>query len=202
MRRPSTKSSTKINTSRHSGKGQLRIIAGKWRGRKLPIPDIEGLRPTPDRIRETIFNWLAGVINGAECLDLYCGSGALGFEAASRGAKHTKLVDVNTKAITQITANIKTLDATAVSYQQMNVLDYLENDTSKKDLVFIDPPFNKNLIAPTLEKLETNGWLKRNSYIYIETESNLVELNVPSNWVLHREKKTGQVLSRLYIRNS
>ena len=196
MRRGSNKSSVK----KHSGKGQVRIIAGHWRGRKLTVPEVEGLRPTPDRIRETLFNWLSSVVAEADCMDLFCGSGALGFEAASRGAKTVTMIDLDPLVITQIKSNRDILDATTVQVEKADVIKYLDGPAIAKDIVMIDPPFGKNLVAPTVAKLEANGWLKFNSYIYIETETNLVELAVPFNWVLHREKKVGEVFSRLYIR--
>jgi len=204
MRRGFTNSSTRNNkqTAKHSGKGQLRIIAGKWRGRKLAIPKLPGLRPTPDRIRETLFNWLSNEIVGARCLDLFCGSGALGFEAASRGAKAVTLVDVEPTVKSQIDANISMLNAENIDLIQANVMKMLDTPATPQDIVFIDPPFSKNFVAQTIIKLETNGWLKMKCFIYIETEANLVELATPKNWLLQREKKAGEVLSRLYLRNS
>ncbi len=196
----SVKKPAKANP-KHSGKGQVRIIAGQWRGRKLAVPEVEGLRPTPDRIRETLFNWLSAKIVGADCLDLYCGSGALGFEAASRGANSVLMVDLEAAVITQINANRQILNAACIQIHQADVLKFLDNEALAKDIVLIDPPFAQGLVEPTIAKLETNGWLKFNSYIYIETEATLVELAVPKNWLLHREKKAGEVLSRLYIRN-
>ena len=200
MKNSSAKKTNKSGQN-HSGKGQVRIIAGQWRGRKLPIPEIEGLRPTPDRIRETLFNWLSSVIVDADCLDLYCGSGALGFEAASRGANRVSMVDLDSLVISQLNSNQKILEADSIDVHQADVLKFLNGTSTGNDIVMIDPPFKQGLVEPTIAKLEANGWLKFNSYIYIETEANLVELTTPKTWVLHREKKAGEVLSRLYIRN-
>lgn len=180
--------------------GHIRIIGGKWRGRKLPVPSLAGLRPTPDRVRETLFNWLATDIQGASCCDLFCGSGALGFEAASRGASSVILVDQHKKVASQIAKNLTLLKTDNILFQQRNVLEFLAKDARPFDVVFLDPPFKQNLIAPSINLLEQNGWLKPNSMIYIESESSLTKLTVPQCWVLYREKISGQVCYRLYHR--
>ncbi len=199
-RKPPSK--TKSLGTGHSGKGLVRIIAGKWRGRKLAVPNVQGLRPTPDRIRETVFNWLTGIVDEADCLDLFCGSGALGFEAASRGANSVELVDQDSKVVAQVELNLTTLEATNIKISQTKVVDYLESQAAPKDIVFIDPPFGLDLVGITINQLESNGWLKINSFIYLETEAELVELHTPEHWVLHRQKKSGEVFSRLYLRGA
>ena len=148
---------------------QIRIIGGQWRGRKLRFPDADGLRPTADRVRETLFNWLAGHITGSRCLDMFAGSGALGFEALSRGASHCCFVDQNTAVLKQIQANCELLDATANS-------EFLFADASKTidvedtfDIVFLDPPFKGPALEACLDWLLKSPLLKSDSLIYIET---------------------------------
>ena len=148
---------------------QIRIIGGKWRGRKLSFPDAEGLRPTADRVRETLFNWLAGRITGSRCLDMFAGSGALGFEALSRGASHCCFVDQNAAVLKQIQTNCVLLDATANS-------ELLLADASKPidlegrfDIVFLDPPFKGSELEACIDWLLTSSLLKPDALIYIET---------------------------------
>lgn len=189
-------SNTKNNT--------LRIIAGKWRGRKVPFPDGEGLRPTSDRIRETLFNWLAPVINGANCLDLFSGSGALSLEALSRGAAQATLLDANNQATRQLQKNLTDLECSNAQVITTNSLKWLqEKQTGENrfDVVFLDPPFNQQLLAPTCELLEEKQLIAEESYIYIETEASLA-LQIPDNWRILREKKAGQVAYYLCARDA
>ncbi|WP_458576300.1 16S rRNA (guanine(966)-N(2))-methyltransferase RsmD [Aliamphritea spongicola] len=174
-----------------SGNQQLRIIAGEWRGRKLSFPAIEGLRPTPDRVRETLFNWIAAHIPGAKCLDLFTGSGALGLEALSRGAGQTTMIDLSAAATGQLQSNLQTLKATNANVIQADVQHWLSQQSNDQqyDLVFMDPPFRKDLAVSCCEKLESQGMLASRAMIYVETESELSMLQVPENWHLHREKK-------------
>lgn len=189
-----------------AGKQQLRIIGGEWRGRKLNFPEIDGLRPTPDRVRETLFNWLTAYIPGARCLDLFAGSGALGFEALSRGALNVTLVDNSPEVIHQLRQNIQTLKTQQVELISASAVSWLEarnNDLeSHYDVVFMDPPFHQDLAALCCELLEQKNLLADNAMVYVETESALTTLPVPSNWTLHRQKQAGQVSYRLYLRSS
>ena len=154
----------------------LRIIGGQWRGRKLSFPDAPGLRPTPDRIRETLFNWLQANIHGASCLDLFAGSGALGLEALSRGAARVVFVDTQKKAIRQLQDNLSLLkvDAAKAEVYQLDALDYIQNQThldNPFDIIFLDPPYRKQLLEKTLEQLQKKGLIKEDSLIYLEHES-------------------------------
>lgn len=179
--------------------GSIRIIAGKHRGRKLPVLMAEGLRPTTDRVKETLFNWLMPYIPDANCLDCYAGAGSLGFEALSRGAEKVTLIELNKTAAKQLLANKRLLKADDVSVFNANVLDFLKTPTANKfDLVFIDPPFRLNLMSPTCALLES-GWLTEQALIYVEMEA---EGNqpLPDNWLLLKEKIAGQVAYRLYQR--
>lgn len=183
--------------------GLIRIIGGKWRGRKLPVLDSNGLRPTTDRVKETLFNWLMPVIQDANCLDCFSGSGSLGFESISRGAYKSTLVEKNVTIAKQLKKNCQLLNAQNIEIINHDLISWLNKPASQQfDLVFIDPPFHQNLTEATISLLENNGWLKNGSYIYIETETlyNQLAQQIPSNWYLHREKIAGQVHSRLFIR--
>ena len=179
--------------------GSIRIIAGKHRGRKLPVLDAEGLRPTTDRVKETVFNWLMPYLHDANCLDCFAGAGSLGFEALSRGAAQVHLIELNKAAARQLLANKQLLKTDNIAINNVDVLSFLKTQTQQSfDLVFIDPPFRQNLVTQTCELLE-NGWLAEQALIYVETEA---EGNqpLPSNWQLLKEKIAGQVAYRLYQR--
>lgn len=180
--------------------GFVRIISGRWRGRKLPVKDVEGLRPTTDRVKETVFNWLAADLYDARCLDVFAGSGGLGFEALSRQAAHVTMLELNPQAAQQLKTNAQALDAEKADVIQTDALTYLQQAGKPVDIVFIDPPFRKDLLIDVFSVLESNGWLAPDARIYIEAESELGSLETPPNWTLHREKTAGQVTYRLYFR--
>ncbi|WP_440866778.1 16S rRNA (guanine(966)-N(2))-methyltransferase [Symbiopectobacterium purcellii] len=182
--------------------GQIRIIGGQWRGRKLPVPDSPGLRPTTDRVRETLFNWLAPVIQQARCLDGFAGSGALGFEALSRYAAHVTLLENERSIARQLEQNAVLLKASNARIINTNTLNWLEQAGEPYDVVFLDPPFRRDLLNQTLCLLEQQGWLAPEAWIYVETEAENGELEIPVTWTLHREKVAGQVAYRLYIRQA
>ncbi|QYK01228.1 16S rRNA (guanine(966)-N(2))-methyltransferase RsmD [Shewanella psychrotolerans] len=179
--------------------GQVRIIAGQWRSRRLPIHDLEGLRPTTDRVRETLFNWLSGDLVGARVLDCFGGSGALALEALSRYAKYAKVFELQASAAKQLQQNLITLKCETADVIQGNSLSLLAQAPDEGfDVVFIDPPFRKNLAEQSITLLSENRWLNENAQIYVETESELSQLTVPADWVPLKEKKAGQVIYRLY----
>ncbi|SHI01480.1 16S rRNA (guanine(966)-N(2))-methyltransferase RsmD [Ferrimonas marina] len=181
--------------------GQIRIISGQWRGRRLPVPELEGLRPTTDRVRETLFNWLMGELQGARILDCFSGSGALAFESLSRYAGFATLMERDAKVASGLQRNLKSLGATQAEVCQGDTLAQLERPASAPyDLVFVDPPFRQSLLAPCLERLEQNGYLTPSAWIYVESEKELAMSAVPASWRLHREKIAGQVAYRLYQR--
>lgn len=183
-----------------TARNQLRIIAGEWRGRKLPFADVEGLRPTPDRVRETLFNWLAPVITGARCLDLFAGSGALGLEALSRGAGEVLMLDQHSGVIKQLRENLALLQCENARLQQADALAYLQQAPAQPfDVVFLDPPYRKNLLAPCCELLVQHNWLKIGSRVYLELESEATLPALPADWALIRSKKAGQVAYHLAI---
>lgn len=189
-----------MNTSRPNN--TLRIIAGQWRGRKLRFPDGEGLRPTTDRIRETLFNWLSPYIQGARCLDAFSGSGALGLEALSRGAASAVLIDTHPPAILALRQHVVTLNCHNATIIRDSALDYLRHPAQLHfDIVFLDPPFNKDLISPCANLLESHHWLADNALIYIESERNS-SFSLPSNWELQRDKHAGQVQYQLWLRRN
>ena len=175
---------------------RLRIIAGRWRGRRLEFPAVEGLRPTPDRLRETLFSWLQGRLHGARCLDLFAGSGALGLEALSRGAGECVFVERDERAAASLRQHCQRLQATARIHCQ-DALDWLQTPPAQPpfELVFLDPPFHRDLAQPCLQALIGNGWLAAHARIYLETEPGMDAL--PPGLQVEKEKRAGQVLSRL-----
>jgi len=219
-RKPSSRSSRALPKLRHVGSGakfdkvvaigqagrqSLRIIGGEWRGRKIPFATVIGLRPTQDRVRETLFNWLSGPVVGARCLDLFAGTGALGLEALSRGAKHVTFVDLSNIATTSLKDNLKQLplagDQTTL-VEQKSSFDWLKNYQATEALaeqggqyqvVFLDPPFALALVPDILKALLTGNCLAHGAMIYVEQAQPLAELDLPSPWKLHRSKKAGQV---------
>ncbi|WP_110643705.1 16S rRNA (guanine(966)-N(2))-methyltransferase RsmD [Salinicola sp. CPA57] len=182
----------------HRGSGQLRLIGGEFRRRKLPIPDSPGLRPTPDRVRETLFNWLAFDIGGRRVLDLYAGTGALGLEALSRGAAMAAFVESVADVATMLEANIETLGA-AGHVHRIDVERFLTGAPSPFDIVFLDPPFRQGLAALACQRLESQGWLAPEAMIYVETEHEL-DWQPPAHWQLHREIVAGDSHGRLFRR--
>ena len=188
-------------TGQSKGQGHLRIIAGEWRSRRLAVPDGEGLRPTPDRVRETVFNWLAPYIEGARVLDAFTGSGALVLEALSRGAEDAVALDSNPAAIANLNNNLEILRCPRGQILQTDALRYLQHPAKQQfDVVFLDPPFHQDLLANTCNLLEQHQWLSEQAWVYTESEAAPSALQLPGNWRLHREKKTGQVYYALWQR--
>ena len=174
-------------------RNQLRIIGGAWRGRKLQFPDVAGLRPTADRVRETLFNWLQPSIAGARCLDLFAGSGALGLEALSRGAAEVVFVDRDPCAVEQIKSHINTLSAQGAQTVCRDGLAYLRGSARPFDIVFLDPPYHQDLLRDCVQSLASQDWLAHGAAIYLESESDLTGLLLPEHWQLIRHKRAGQV---------
>lgn len=177
---------------------KLRIIGGDWRSRQLRFADAPGLRPTPARVRETLFNWLQYDIIGSRCLDLYAGSGALGFEAASRGAGEVVQVENNSIACRFLTENARMLAASRLSVQAVDVFLYLRRAAEPFDIVFMDPPFGLGLVQDTCRLLDKNAWLKPRAKVYLESEKTLVLDKLPENWRLLKHKVAGEVAYRLF----
>lgn len=171
----------------------LRIIGGAYRGRRLEFVQAEGLRPTADRVRETLFNWLQPIIQGASCLDLFAGSGLLGFEAASRGAAEVVFVEQNPRAASQIQSNIDLLKLDNCRVINAGALDALLDMQQPYDVVFIDPPFGSDLLLVACEELHARQLLKAGGRVYMESEKTIDAGQLPTGWQLSRSKKAGQV---------
>lgn len=184
--------------------GEVRIIAGLWRGRKLPVLNAEGLRPTTDRVKETLFNWLMMDIANARCLDCFAGSGSLGFEALSRQAQAVVFLEKFAPAANQLNKNLTSLKSANGTVVQTDSLSYLAqpNPNAPFDLVFIDPPFHCGLVPQVIDLLAKNQWLAENALLYIETEKDHAPLTLPEGWQILKEKTAGQVVSRLVRINS
>jgi 16S rRNA (guanine966-N2)-methyltransferase len=206
MTRPNKPSAKRSDNQAAATPGQLRIIGGQWRGRKLLFPGEPGLRPSPDRVRETLFNWLMRDIAGARCLDLFAGSGALGLEALSRGASYCTFVDRSGAATRAIGDHLRTLQCTAASVANSDVGIWLQQVPAQArqafDVVFLDPPFHGELLGACCAQLEAGGWLAARTWIYIEAARNEVLPPLPANWHLHRDRSAGRVAYRLYERRA
>ena len=178
------------------GTGRLRIIGGEWRGLKLNFPgEVAHLRPTPDRVRETLFNWLTNRIHGARCLDLFAGSGALGLEALSRGASHCTFVDNAAAAAEAVRGHLSHLNA----HQRATVVsgDALRWQGAPVDIVFIDPPFSSDLAGVALEHLLSEGLLANDARIYLELERKQTPPHLPASLKVIRDKVAGNVRYQL-----
>lgn len=181
--------------------GAYRIIGGQWRSRRLPVADSPGLRPTTDRIRETLFNWLQWDIADARVLDIFAGSGSLGFEAASRGAAQVTLVDAIQPVCQQLQDNIALLNASNMTVVTHNALTWLKQaHESPYDIVFIDPPFREGLADDALAALDESSLLAEDNQVYLETEKQW-PLNLPAGWRVLKEKVHGQVCFRLLTKD-
>lgn len=182
-----------------AGGGQVRLIAGEWRGRKLLVPDLPGLRPSGDRSRETLFNWLQPYLPGARCLDLFAGSGALGFEAASRGAAHVDLVEIAPLAVSALVESRALLGTERVDVHRANALEWLGGlEAQSLDVVFVDPPFDSGLAIQVLQKLQQTGCVAPGGFVYVEAAAQLPELVMQPPFKLRREKVLGEVRMRLF----
>ena len=174
--------------------GRLRIVAGKWRSRLLPVIDAPGLRPTSERIRETLFNWLGPGIEGAQCLDLFAGTGALGIEALSRGAKKLLFVEKSASVAAAIRKNLGDLEATNAVVVHDDAVNFLnKTDPQSFDIVFLDPPFDMDLLAKSCGLLQEKGWLAANAIIYLEQSKGRENPVLPAGWVISHEKVAGKV---------
>ncbi len=168
----------------------VRIISGKYRSRRISFPDVDGLRPTHDRVRETLFNWLQQQIVGSNCLDLFAGSGALGFEAASRGAKQVTMVDSSRQVCDSLFANKKELEADQINIIQRKYSDIpIESFCLPFDIIFLDPPFYKNYIKDVLDWIAVNKLLVESSLVYVEC-SRQDEFILPEEFAIEKQGAT------------
>lgn len=177
--------------------GQFRIIGGQWRGRKLQFPAVNGLRPTPDRVRETLFNWLAAYLHQAQCLDLYSGCGALGLEALSRSAAHCIFVDASHQALQAIEQHLALLQGQGIT-QLGQLPEAINGLQTPVDIVFIDPPYADNSIEKCVQLLLEQQLLKEGAWLYCENGSDKPLPALPMEFSLHRHKIAGAVQYALY----
>ena len=179
--------------------GEVRVIAGLWRGRKLPVLNAEGLRPTTDRVKETLFHWLMMDVANARCLDCFAGSGSLGIEALSRQAQAVVFLEKFATAAQQLKKNLASLKTDKGTVINTDTLAYLaqKNNDNPFDIIFIDPPFHHQFVPQILPLLQQNNWLAENALIYVETEKNHPPLPLAENWQIIKEKSAGMVTSRL-----
>jgi 16S rRNA (guanine966-N2)-methyltransferase len=184
----------KMESNASGSRNSVRIIGGSWRGRRVSFPDIPGLRPTPDRVRETLFNWLQHAVAGARCLDLFAGSGALGLEALSRGAKELVFVE-------QMVAASRTLQQQLVllggerkgQVVEMGATRYLRTPVPPFDIVFLDPPFGREALAEYVPLLDAGNWVKVGGLVYLENEKLTGAPTLPAHWELLKSKSAGEV---------
>lgn len=179
----------------------VRIIGGRCRGRNIRFADGEGLRPTPSRVRETLFNWLMHDVRDARVLDLFAGSGALAFEALSRGAREAVIVDRSPVACAQLARELASLAGAVGRVVREDAVAFVARRCDTPfDIVFLDPPFHRELLAPAMRDLEANGFLAPTAWIYVESESAPSPAMVPASWRLHRQSEAGQVCYSLFRR--
>ena len=182
------------SSKKKSQPGRLRIVAGNWRSRLLEIADVEGLRPTSERIRESLFNWLSPRIAGARCLDLFAGTGALGIEALSRGAAQVVFVEKSGKAVATLTRNVQTLEASAAVVHHGDAKDFLRDAAdSQFDIVFLDPPFAADMLGDLCRLLNETSVLARGALVYIEEDRSRTEVELPDGWQVMKSKQAGNV---------
>lgn len=172
---------------------ELRIIAGKWRGRRIGFAQSPEIRPTPDRVRETLFNWLQPQISGSRCLDLYAGSGALGLEALSRGAESAVFVEAEVKAVRQIEATLASLDAQTGRVEHIDATRFLGASHGSFDIIFLDPPYSMDRLARDCRLIEERQLLQPGGLIYLEGPAGFVPQELPKGWTVLRSKKAGAV---------
>jgi len=185
---------------RKSQPGRLRIVAGNWRSRLLQIADVPGLRPTSERIRETLFNWLTPTLDGARCLDLFAGTGALGFEALSRGAAGTVFVEQSPVAVQALRTGIAELDASGAVVHEADALEFISRTgLGTFNIVFLDPPFAADMLEDLCRLLEKASILASGARIYLEEDRSAPEVNLPNGWLVVKSKNAGNVRYSLAI---
>jgi 16S rRNA (guanine966-N2)-methyltransferase len=180
--------------------GRLRIVGGTLRGSRLEVADAPGLRPTPDRVRETLFNWLMPVIQGARCLDLFAGTGALGIEALSRGATQVDFVETDARLAALLRDNLMRLKQTAFVHRR-DAIQFLMATDARYDIVFLDPPFTAGLWTAAAQALEEHDRVAAGALIYVESPAQEIP-ELPAHWDLHREGRAGGVRYALYRRSA
>ena len=188
-----------MTVARAPGSGRIRIIGGNLRNSRLDVPDLPGLRPTPERVRETLFNWLAPTIQGARCLDLCAGTGALGIEALSRGAASVQFVERDARVAQALRQNLERLKVAAASVAVVDAQAFLNGPPQPMDMVFLDPPFALDLWSALAQQLEQGGWLTNAATVYVECPQGSFP-SLPPTWQLHKQSRAGDVCFALYRR--
>jgi 16S rRNA (guanine966-N2)-methyltransferase len=183
----------KRDAARQGGGLLLRIIGGAWRGRRIHFPPVEAIRPTPDRVRETLFNWLQMDVAGSLCLDLYAGSGALGLEALSRGASRVVFVEVDSGAARHLSQTLHDLQCDRGAVVSADVKRYLAGPSEPFDIVFVDPPYADHALADICGRIEQGGWLRPGGLVYLEDAAAAGPPVLPPGWTLLRSKRAGAV---------
>ena len=184
-----------------TGTGSVRIIAGKWRGRRLPVPDVAGLRPSGDRSRETLFSWLQPHLPGACCVDLFAGTGVLGIEAVSRGAAAAVLVEQSRPAVAALRRSVEALQAHEITVVQADALAWMSRaEVPMADVVFVDPPFGLGLGQDVLDRLGSGSLLSPGGLVYLETGRTAPPVRLAPGWQLLRDKTVGEVRMQLLQR--
>jgi 16S rRNA (guanine966-N2)-methyltransferase len=187
-------STLKTDLPENAGRNSVRIIAGAWRGRRISFPDLPGLRPTPDRVRETLFNWLQHAITGTRCLDLFAGSGALGLEAISRGAREVVFVESAQQAARALQEQLKLLGGQAKGrIMEMGAGRFLRTAPEPFDIVFLDPPFGQGALIEYMPLLDAGGWVGNGALVYLENERKAGVPELPSHWEVLKSKSAGEV---------
>jgi 16S rRNA (guanine966-N2)-methyltransferase len=177
-----------------SGRGSVRIIGGEWRGRKLHFPQAGELRPTPDRVRETLFNWLQFELPGSRCLDLFAGSGALGLEALSRGAAAVQFVEPDPAAARAIGEALRSFGSERGRVAQQDAFAFLHAGPAiQYDIIFLDPPYARRWLGKACAALEAGHWLQAGAFVYLEDDAAHGAPDLPDGWDLLRSKKAGDV---------
>ena len=187
-----------MKSGKQGGTRELRIIGGTHRGRKLRFPEGVAIRPTPDRVRETLFNWLQPLIHGARCLDLFAGSGALGLEALSRGASRVVFVDASREAVGAIRDTAALFGAQGAECVQADAVAYLKRPGGPFDVVFLDPPFDTGLLEAAMKRLAAAGCLAEGAFVYVELPRTSALPPLPEGWQAHRDGKAGEVAYHLF----
>lgn len=187
--------SKRRNASRivDSAPQHVRIIAGCWKGRKIPVIKKESVRPTPNRVRETVFNWLQDSLPGSRCLDLFAGSGVLGIESVSRGAAYAAIVDLDSEVVELLKSQLELLETDVVDLICGDSIDYIFNTEQQFDIVFLDPPFQKFDLNKLLDQVESANILKPHAMIYMECLRGHLPQKLPSNWKWRRQSRASQV---------
>lgn len=187
--------------ARKTSNSTIRIIGGEWRGRRLPVLHLPGLRPSGDRCRETLFNWLQPWLPGADCADLFAGTGALGLEAASRGAGSVVLVEKHSAVVSCLDLNINHLHATQVRVVERDALEWLAKAPADSlDILFVDPPFDEGLTPRVMAMIDQGGCVRAGGFVYFETALTSNAVAIPAGWAAMREKTLGRVRMQLLRR--